>query len=151
MITLERFAYIPPYCDGMACTLGNLTMPSGRQLATMERPWDGNQQSISCIPEGIYELRRRHSPVVDRSTGGAFIMGWEIIDVPERSLIMIHPANWAIELEGCISVGIKHTIMAGKPAVTESRNAFRLLMAEIPTNPTLNSEIHIRPYLVEYP
>ncbi|UFH35057.1 DUF5675 family protein [Flavobacterium acetivorans] len=63
---------------------------------TIELPWKDNQYQVSCIPEGEYFLEKRYSSR----------FGWhlEIMDVPNRSLILFHPANYALkELEGCIA------------------------------------------------
>ena len=63
---------------------------------TLELPWVGNQAQISCIPEGCYSLAKRYS---DR-----FKEHIEVLDVPNRSLILFHPANHAQrELKGCIA------------------------------------------------
>lgn len=63
---------------------------------TIELPWRGNKPNISCIPEGRYRLEKRYS----------FKFKWHIhlVNVPNRSLILIHPANDALtELKGCIA------------------------------------------------
>lgn len=63
---------------------------------TIELPWKGNKRSESCIPEGKYTLRERYSPRFGRHL--------EILNVPGRDLILIHPANDARkELRGCIA------------------------------------------------
>ncbi len=63
---------------------------------TIELPWKGNQRSVSCIPEGKYTLRERYSKRFGRHL--------EILNVPDRDLILIHPANDARkELRGCIA------------------------------------------------
>lgn len=63
---------------------------------TIELPWKKNATGISCIPEGRYELNYRHNI----HFGDHLIL----IDVPERSLILMHPANDALEeLRGCIA------------------------------------------------
>ncbi len=63
---------------------------------TIELPWRNNQRNVSCIPEGIYEIRPRFS---ERFKNHLILK-----DVPRRSLILFHPANDALtELEGCIA------------------------------------------------
>lgn len=62
----------------------------------IELPWKNNQHGVSCVPEGRYELSKRYSDH----------FGWhlQVMDVPERDLILIHPANDAVrELRGCIA------------------------------------------------
>lgn len=75
----------------------SLLQVDGRSLSlAIELPWVGNQQSISCIPEGVYTLRNRYSP--------RFKEHIEILDVPHRSYILFHPANNAKrDLRGCIA------------------------------------------------
>lgn len=63
---------------------------------TIELPWKNNQPQISCIPEGSYWISKRYSP--------RFEWHLHVQDVPERSMILIHPANHAMkELRGCIA------------------------------------------------
>ncbi|MEQ9289606.1 MAG: DUF5675 family protein [Cyclobacteriaceae bacterium] len=64
--------------------------------STIELPWRDNQQMVSCIPEGRYELVKRYT---DKR-------GWHLLvtGVPNRSGILFHPANDALkELKGCIA------------------------------------------------
>lgn len=69
----------------------------GEQLChTIELPWLNNKLQRSCIPEGRYELKWRRS--------ARFAKHLQLRDVPNRSLILIHPANDARkELRGCIA------------------------------------------------
>lgn len=62
----------------------------------IELPWQNNQRSVSCIPEGKYELIAR--------TSAKFKKHFILKDVENRSLILIHPANNSKrELRGCIA------------------------------------------------
>jgi hypothetical protein len=77
-------------------TNGTLTLNGHFVCFTIELPWKENQNNVSCIPEGKYELRSR--------TSTKFRNHLELLDVPNRSYILIHPANDAIkELRGCIA------------------------------------------------
>ncbi|WP_417857590.1 DUF5675 family protein [Xanthomarina gelatinilytica] len=77
-------------------TNGTLTLNGHFVCFTIELPWKENRQNSSCIPEGNYELRSR--------TSAKFHNHLEILDVPNRSYILIHPANNAItQLRGCIA------------------------------------------------
>lgn len=107
---------------------GKLIMPNGKVFATVERPWLKNQSNVSCIPEGSYTLARRASGVVSRSSGGEFSEGWEVTSVPQRTYIMLHPANWPKDLEGCIGIGESIKVVGSELGVTSSRNAFREFM-----------------------
>ena len=43
--------------------VNGVLLVEGRELCkTIELPWRSNQPRISCIPEGQYLLRKRHSP-----------------------------------------------------------------------------------------
>lgn len=83
-------------------THGELFINSEHIAYTIELPWLYNQRQISCIPEGQYNLRRRYST--------KFKWHWTVENVPNRSHILIHPANNAlIELKGCIAPVTKIT------------------------------------------
>jgi hypothetical protein len=113
-ITLERFAYSP------WGTFGRLYLPEFR-CYTVERPWLGNKPRESCIPEGAYGLRR------SRFNRGGYT-AYEVLDVPDRSLIKIHIGNTMDDVIGCIAPGKHLGWVAQKWAVTSSRLAFRDFM-----------------------
>lgn len=80
---------------------------------SIELPWQSNQNRISCIPEGRYELKKRYSPK----------FGWHLllVNVPGRNLILIHPANDAVkELQGCIA---PVSLLTAEGKGSESRKA----------------------------
>ncbi len=63
---------------------------------TIELPWKQNAKRISCIPEGKYLLKKRFSR--------KYQWHFEVVGVANRSLILLHPANYALrELQGCIA------------------------------------------------
>ncbi|MCW3161301.1 DUF5675 family protein [Chryseobacterium oryctis] len=70
---------------------------NGKEICkTIELPWKNNQRRISCIPEGIYRIRKRFS--------SKFRWHLEVMNVKNRDLILFHPANDALkELNGCIA------------------------------------------------
>jgi hypothetical protein len=66
----------------------------------IERAWAGNLRLVSCIPEGRYIIKSRYT-----SDLGEHL---EVMDVPGRDSILIHPANDALtELKGCIAPVMK--------------------------------------------
>ncbi len=85
---LTRFAYTP---------MG--TFGRWGPFQTVEEVWRDNQSRISCIPVGVYPCVR-----------GIFHRGgyptFEIMDVPNRSLIKVHRANTVEDLLGCIGIGL---------------------------------------------
>ena len=90
LLTLER-AYLPH------CTIGELHVPGFQTFATIERPWLGNKAFESCIPEGVYDCQK--------FSGNHFKDVWQLMDVPERSYILIHQGNKSEHVQGCIAVG----------------------------------------------
>lgn len=69
---------------------------------TLELPWKDNARNISCIPTGTYKVNYTFSPKFLKYT-------YEIKDVPNRSGIRIHSANFASQLNGCIALGTQLT------------------------------------------
>ena len=96
-------------------------------LHTIERPWLFNKRSVSCIPPGIYETSAWTSRRLNEALGGKCIAvtGCE----PARTLIRFHIANLAEQLEGCIGVGMARGYVKGYPAVLDSTEAMRRLLA----------------------
>lgn len=107
VLTLSR-TYFP---DG---TNGKLESEDKFICNTIELPWNENQPKVSCIPEGKYFIKKRYS--------SKFKWHMEIADVPNRSLILLHPANNAMqELLGCIAPVTK---LSGSGLGLMSRKAF---------------------------
>lgn len=92
---LERFFF------GSDCVIGRLLF-GGEQVFTLEKPWLNNQTYVSCIPEGEYQLGPWNSE--------RFPNVWQVRDVPGRTAILIHAANWADQIEGCIAPGLSYQI-----------------------------------------
>lgn len=84
-------------------TNGELFGPDKTEICkTIELVWKDNEPRKSCIPEGRYRLQKRYSQ--------KFADHLILEDVPNRSLILIHPANNAEkELLGCIAPVTKIT------------------------------------------
>lgn len=83
-------------------TNGILLLNGTELCKTIELPWQNNQPRVSCIPEGQYKLRRRHSP--------RFKSHFEVMAVKDRKYILFHAANDAgKELRGCIAPVLQHT------------------------------------------
>ena len=68
-----------------------------------------------AIPPGYYPVEFTYSPRFNQTL--------PLIDVPGRTAIRIHPANYPGELEGCIAVGDKEE----PDAVDDSRVTFNQL------------------------
>lgn len=130
-------------------TFGKLYIDGKFFCYTVEKPWVGNKEKESCIPEGVYRLVLRYSPVVRKTSGGEFEEGYEVAGVPNRSYIMIHPANVASDLEGCIGVGNALGFVKNQWAVLNSRDTFRELMGELEKKN--DWDIEIRQKYISYP
>jgi hypothetical protein len=79
-----------------AATNGKIFYQDRLMMYTIELPWKDNHTRVSCIPEGRYELVKRWTPKFNRHL--------QVLNVPKRNAILIHPANDALhELKGCIA------------------------------------------------
>ena len=98
-------------------TNGKITCDGKFICYAIELPWKQNERRISCIPEGEYFLRKRFSR--------KFAWHLELVAVKNRSLILMHPANNALqELNGCIAPVMK----LSEPGLgLQSRKAFAKL------------------------
>ena len=108
MVLLLTRTYFP---DG---TNGKLECDGKLICNTIELPWKMNETKVSCIPEGEYVIRKRYSRKYN----------WhlEVVDVPSRKGILLHPANNAqSELKGCIAPVSK---LSGAGLGLMSRKAF---------------------------
>ncbi len=130
------------------CTLG-VMQTAGHIFQTVERPWVPGpagtlcgHQGESCIGAGEYEL----TPRTTEAKGAHWILSNPALgvyrypqDIPAgvyaRSLVLIHIANWAHELLGCIAPGTGRKETDGEWGVTGSRdamNALRVLLLNVP-------------------
>lgn len=107
-VILERFCYHP---EG---TLGVVTV-ADQKFYTIERPWLDNSPNVSCIPVGNYLTKWRESP--------RFGFTWCLQDVPDRTYILMHVANYSSDVQGCIGLGT--SLMGDRIAVSNSRNAMK--------------------------
>lgn len=126
-VVLRRFANTE---DGV---FGKMYLPNLPVLYTMEEDWKENQPNISCIPAGVYELRRIFSPKHQCEV-------FQVMNVPGRNMIEIHIANTEEDVEGCIGIGLypceikrADEDQTGHPqrfkrAVCQSRAAFNRFM-----------------------
>jgi len=109
IITIKRTHYRE---DG---TFGVIDDEGEMFALTVELPWKDNQQNVSCIPEGEYDLKRKKS----HHFGEVF----EVLNVPNRTDVLIHPANTKDDLKGCIGLGEQFEPIGSLDAVLLSRQA----------------------------
>lgn len=68
---------------------------------TLERPWLDNARSKSCIPTGTYEVELNNTKAHPNT--------FRVLDVKDRSGILMHIGNYPKHSEGCILVGLVKT------------------------------------------
>lgn len=130
------------------CQEGILSL-NGAQYFTMERPWLQDQPNLSCVPVGTYELVPH--TVINGVLAGLQTYALSNPDLgvfpeppegyvgsnPLRIAILIHPANWAFQLLGCIAPGKARGLLMSpqtnslEPAVLSSDNAFQEVLAAL--------------------
>lgn len=86
-------------------TLGTWTVVMNNVIEfvckTLELPNKDNAAQVSCIPSGVYDCVYSFSPSMKKYT-------YEILNVPNRSGVRIHSANFATQLRGCVALGSSH-------------------------------------------
>ena len=119
MVLLLTRTYFPYGTNGKLECEGKLI------CNTIELPWKNNETRVSCIPEGKYFIKKRYSQ--------KFQWHFEIENVQNRSLILFHPANNALqELNGCIAPVTKLSgpglgLMSRKAFITLKRLVYKVL------------------------
>lgn len=89
---------------------------------TLELPWNENAQSISCIPEGAYDVHKSTSQKFGQVFRFAYVRG--------RSGILIHSGNTIRDTTGCILPGLD----ANSNGVLSSKLALNRLLNTLPEN-----------------
>ncbi len=125
-IRLERFLHADNF------TLGRLFV-GNEVFFTIEKPWKDNEPFISCIPVGKYICKKYSSDKYPNT--------YEITEVPNRTQILFHVANYARDVLGCIGIGLGvgcwfdrgnflHAVTESESmiGVTNSRNAVNQFM-----------------------
>lgn len=113
LITVERIKYTDK------ATYGNLYFNSKKIGVTVEQPWNNNSKGSSCIPKGKYQLQ----PWNSNKYGNVVVFVNPLLnvyreekDIPNgsvgRAYCLIHSANYAHELKGCVAVGKKFMVDA---------------------------------------
>lgn len=128
-------------------TLGWLSYGS-RKWASIEKPFiicphggKGGLKSKSCVPEGDYRLyphdSEQHPKVWALVNPALDVYHWPT-DVPKikqavaRTVVLIHVANWAHELRGCIAIGRTRLKDTGDVwMVKDSREALNQLRTSV--------------------
>lgn len=127
--------------SGADCSQGRLQLLE-LTLDTMERPWipaasaPCGTKGVSCVPVGEYKLVRHNSEAHPRTWAlvnhDLWVYHWDE-DVPAdrkgvaRTLVLLHAANFAAELRGCIAPGMGRAVVGSRRMVTQSRLAMDAL------------------------
>ena len=119
-ITLKRLS------DDSVQTLGILTNVTGKVYQTLELAWRNNQRQRSCIPKGVYKVRKR--------TSAKYGEHFHILNVPNRDFILCHHGNYHTDILGCILVGkgLLDINKDGRLDVTSSKQAMKELLSTLP-------------------
>lgn len=92
----------------------------GQKLYTVERPWLNNAINFSCIPEGSYVCREYSSKKYPKT--------FEVTNVPGRTYILFHAANYPEDVRGCIGLGLELTPKVGVLRSREAMAVFKKAM-----------------------
>lgn len=99
------------------CIRGTLII-DGNEFAVLEPAWRNNKNNISCIPAGDYEVA-----YLAKSASGKYKDVYHILDVPNRGGILQHNGNVVSHTLGCQLIGKYRGILAGQPAILNSKTA----------------------------
>ena len=111
-------------------TLGDLAVSENGvgifACKTLELPWKNNQRNISCIPTGTYQVVKRTSEKYGNHL--------HLLNIPDRSMILIHAGNYYTQTQGCILVGSDYEDINqdGITDVRESRLTLQKLVNLMP-------------------
>ena len=104
-------------------TYGVLLIDGKPSFVTLEDAWKDNAKQVSCIPTGTYKIVRHKSPKFGKT--------YKVLDVPDRSDILIHAGNTHEDTQGCILVGLMFGVLGAQTAILSSRTAFEALLNEL--------------------
>ncbi len=107
-------------------TFGVLMLNDRPLCVTLEDPWNNNAQNISCIPAGVYKCVRHN--------GAKYKNVWRLLDVPNRTAILIHSGNTTKDTQGCVLVGQSF----GDNAIIGSKAALDKLRSILPEEFSIN-------------
>ena len=96
------FRIVRDRMETLGATMGMMFLGDGPALCTLELPWKGNAEDVSCIPNGTYGVILARSPKFGPNIP-------HVLDVPGRTDILIHPGNTVADITGCICPGLART------------------------------------------
>ncbi len=132
ILVLERYCY-----SGGMGTFGRIR-GAPFEAFTVEQPWRGNRPFVSCVPEAVYELvpysseKYPHTFALVNPDARVFARMEDRERDDDRYACVIHSANWARQLQGCVAAGDgEGADRSGEWMVTNSAATVRRLLAYI--------------------
>jgi hypothetical protein len=122
----------PPLGVCINSTIGELFINEVFLGYTLELPWRDNQHNISCVPEGTYPIQMFPAEHWHRSVP-------VVMNVPNRSGIEMHVANYAKDVLGCIGFGFTKA----PDFIGDSINAIEILYRNISAALGVKEEVTI--------
>ena len=108
-------------------TLGSLYDGEEVIAKVLELPWKNNNRSVSCIPEGTYQVIKQQ-PKPDRP-----YIYFRLPKVPGRSGILIHRGIQPAHSKGCLLVGSRlANINSNQPILESSTVKLDWMAANMP-------------------
>ena len=133
-ITIDRFLH------GTKETFGTIHLGDEFLGFTVEQPWRDNIQFRSCVPTGTYTL----VPFKSQKYGDTYCIVNENLNVYKekrsslvRYACLIHAANYARQLQGCIAPGLWLSNNGSEHMVTSSKKAVKKLLDYIDDDDTV--------------
>lgn len=105
-------------------TFGVLFVDDRPICLSLEETWLNNIPQESCIPEGMYTVRKY--------SGTKYKDVWQVYGVPKRSAILIHWGNTERNTAGCILMGKYFADFAGTRGVADSKSTIDMLRSVLP-------------------
>lgn len=99
---------------------------------TLEETWLNNTPRESCIPEGVYTVRKY--------SGTKYKNVWQVYGVPNRSAILIHWGNTERNTAGCILMGKYFADFGDRRGVADSMKTIEMLRKQLPDEFRLHIE-----------
>jgi hypothetical protein len=99
-IKLNRYWQDENQTSGVCTVIDDDGFPLFSSLS-LERGWRNNENNVSCVPVGEYDLVFEYSSRFKMKL-------WELKGVPGRSEAKFHASNYWYQLEGCIALGLRY-------------------------------------------
>ena len=115
------------------------------EFETVEQDWENNLPNISCVPNGEYKLTFHISP----HHGECYILENKELGIgknkgdAKRFGCLLHIANLASQLEGCIAPGLYRSYYKGQWSVASSGTAMDRIFEILGKDPEVEHRLII--------